>query len=54
MSKSISVPNIVDYKKNGKKITSLTAYDYSTAKQIDEAGVDMILVGDSALSLIHI
>lgn len=48
MAKSISVLNLVDYKKNGKKITSLTAYDYSTAKQLDEAGVDMILVGDSA------
>ncbi len=42
-----SIQKIQNYKKEGKKITVLTAYDYSTAKYIDNAGVDMILVGDS-------
>lgn len=42
-----NIQKIQDYKKDGKKITVLTAYDYSTAKYIDEAGVDAILVGDS-------
>lgn len=41
-----SIQKIQNYK-NNKKITVLTAYDYSTAKYIDEANVDMILVGDS-------
>jgi len=42
-----SIQKIQNFKKEGKKITVLTAYDYSTAKYIDSAGVDMILVGDS-------
>ena len=35
-------------KQNGEKISMLTAYDYSMARILDEAGVDVILVGDSA------
>jgi len=43
----ITVPSVVDRKARGEKITALTAYDYPTARLIDEAGVDVILVGDS-------
>ena len=37
----------LDHKQKGEKISMLTAYDYSTAKLIDQSGVDGILVGDS-------
>ena len=42
-----SVSTFIEAKKNGKKITMVTAYDYSMARLIDEAGVNSILVGDS-------
>ena len=46
--KRITVKTLVDMKSNGEKISMLTAYDYTMAKIIDGAGIDVILVGDSA------
>ena len=43
----ITINQIKDMKQKGEKITMLTAYDYSTAKIVDEVGVPLILVGDS-------
>ena len=42
-----TVSTVQKMKDNGEKITMLTAYDYSTAKLEDEAGIQGILVGDS-------
>lgn len=46
--KRITVKSLVEMKKNGEKISMLTSYDYSMAKIVDAANVDVILVGDSA------
>lgn len=46
--KRVTVKSLVDMKANGEKIAMLTAYDYSMAKIVDGAGIDVILVGDSA------
>ncbi len=42
-----TVKTLLDMKAKGEKIAQLTCYDYTTARLMDEAGVDMILVGDS-------
>ena len=47
MGEKITVPHILKMKQRGEKITCLTAYDYSFARILDEAGVEMLLVGDS-------
>lgn len=53
MEGKVTVPEIGKMKQAGKKITSLTAYDYSFAKILDEAGIDILLVGDSLGSVIQ-
>jgi 3-methyl-2-oxobutanoate hydroxymethyltransferase len=47
MADKVTVPEIVKMKQRGEKITCLTAYDYSFARILDDAGVDILLVGDS-------
>lgn len=47
MADKVTVPGIKKMKQQGEKITSLTAYDYSFARILDDAGIDILLVGDS-------
>lgn len=46
--RKVTTRRLVEMKQRGEKISMLTAYDYSSAKILDEAGIDCILVGDSA------
>lgn len=50
--KRITVKSLIEMKQNGEKISMLTSYDYSMAKIVDAANVDVILVGDSASNVI--
>ncbi len=53
MTEKITVPEIKKMKQRGEKITVLTAYDYSFARILDGAGIDILLVGDSLGSVIQ-
>ena len=46
--RKVTTRRLIEMKQRGEKISMLTAYDYSSAKIIDAAGIDCILVGDSA------
>ena len=47
-ARKVTTHTLQEMKRAGEKITMLTAYDYSLARLVDQAGVDVILVGDSA------
>src|SRR5947208_15979288 len=46
--KKVTTHSLQEMKKRGEKISMLTAYDFSLAKILDDAGIDVLLVGDSA------
>ena len=46
--KRVTVKSLIEMKSNEEKIAMITAYDYTMAKIVDGAGIDVILVGDSA------
>ncbi len=53
MGRKMTVPEVRSKKEKGEKIACLTAYDYCFARILDEAGIDLLLVGDSLGSVIQ-
>ena len=53
MNDKLTFPDLREMKRAGEKIASLTAYDACFARVLDEAGVDIILVGDSLGMVVH-
>ena len=51
-NRKITTHRLVEMKQRGEKISMLTSYDYTTAQIVDGAGIDIILVGDSASNVI--
>ena len=47
----ITTHKLLEMKQRGEKISMLTAYDYTSARIVDQAGIDIILVGDSAANV---
>lgn len=52
MAAGISIAELLDAKHAGQKIVAVSCYDYTTARLVAQAGVDMLLVGDSAAQLV--
>ena len=48
----VTLPRLAEMKRAGEKIVMVTAYDYPSAQIVDEAGVDVVLVGDSAAMVV--
>ncbi|HOF97761.1 MAG TPA: 3-methyl-2-oxobutanoate hydroxymethyltransferase [Paludibacteraceae bacterium] len=51
-NRKVTTRRLFEMKQRGEKISMLTAYDYTMANIVDEAGIDVILVGDSASNVI--
>ncbi len=49
----MTIQELLKKKSEGKKITMLTAYDYPFARMVDEAGIDIVLVGDSVAMVVQ-
>ena len=47
-ARKVTTHRLMEMKEKGEKISMLTSYDFTTARIVDEAGMDVILVGDSA------
>ena len=51
--KKITIHDILQFKKSGKKFATITAYDFTTTQIVEQAGIPLILVGDSASMVIY-
>ena len=51
MNSRITILDLLQAKRDGRAIAVVSCYDYTTARQVGQAGVDMIIVGDSAAQL---
>ncbi len=51
-TEKITIPRIAEMKRNGEKVVMVTAYDYPSAQIAEEAGVDVVLVGDTAAMVV--
>ena len=51
--KKTTIHDILQLKKSGKKFATITAYDFTTAQIVEQAGIPLILVGDSASMVIY-
>ena len=51
--RKVTTARLAEMKARGEKIAMLTAYDFSSARILDGAGIDVVLVGDSAANVIH-
>ncbi len=52
MAKKLSIADLYEIKRSGRKITALSCYDYTTARLISQADIDMLIVGDSAAQVV--
>lgn len=52
MPPAVTAPDLVRFKREGRRIVSVTAYDYASGVTVDRAGVDLVLVGDSLATVI--
>jgi 3-methyl-2-oxobutanoate hydroxymethyltransferase len=52
MSKPVTVPHLAEMKRAGERIVMVTAYDYPSALAVEEAGADVVLVGDTAAMVV--
>ncbi len=52
-TRAVTTYRLAEMKQRGERIAMLTAYDYSMARIVDQAGMDVILVGDSAANVMH-